>query len=415
MKICRNCNTKVADDALVCPSCGCVMKKRSNSENATPDNSHTKTSSSGTKKKNTWLWILGWLFIFPVPLTIIMLKNQTINKNVRIGIIVAAWLFYLVIVYGAANNSSKSNNGKKSVGTPVEVTSNIEHIKINTDAVTVKIGEKTRNLSADVDVKNRDEFKPSDVVFVSDDPSVATISFIKEALKTYLYYEITGVGAGETYVYAKSTDGTVVSEKIHVIVPAPVLIETLSFGEYESVLVAGEKKVLNVSFLPYDAENANLKWSSSDTSVISVDDYGKITAVGGGTATVTAASDNGITATADFTVDGSKTLMKLNTGHSREDNVNIGDDWSFDIYVNDDFPSNTMGVAVGDKLKFSAKITESDENPDVGSASTSYTVTEKDIANGFEVCMDVYVKENAGKNRGKSAHFVVTYTFSPNK
>lgn len=106
--------------------------------------------------------------------------------------------------------------------------------------------------------------------------------------------------------------------------------------------------------------------------------------------------------------------MKLTIGHPREDDVNIGDEWSYDIQLNGECATNAVGLAAGDKISFFAEITESDDNPDVGSASASHTVTEEDIANGFEVKMDVYVKENGGKNSGQKAHFVVTYTFSPN-
>jgi hypothetical protein len=48
----------------------------------------------------------------------------------------------------------------------------------------------------------------------------------------------------------------------------------------------------------------------------------------------------------------------------------------------------------------------------VGEASSAYTVTEEDLQNGFDIVMDLYVTENGGRNSGKSAHFVVTYSFS---
>ena len=72
-----------------------------------------------------------------------------------------------------------------------------------------------------------------------------------------------------------------------------------------------------------------------------------------------------------------------------------------------------MGVGVGETLSFYAQFTESDDIPDVGSATATHTVTEEDVINGFEVSMDLYVTENAGRNSGKTAHFIVTYKFSP--
>lgn len=50
------------------------------------------------KKRKTWLWILGWLFIFPVPLTILIVRNQRLNKWLKVGIIAVGWIAYLLIV-----------------------------------------------------------------------------------------------------------------------------------------------------------------------------------------------------------------------------------------------------------------------------------------------------------------------------
>ena len=93
--------------------------------------------------------------------------------------------------------------------------------------------------------------------------------------------------------------------------------------------------------------------------------------------------------------------------------VNIGDEWSRDFLINDEDFYGTYGVSEGETLKLSAKITESDDNPDIGSGSVSHTVTEDDIAEGFEESFDVYVTENGGRNSGQSAHFVVTFEFTP--
>ena len=72
-----------------------------------------------------------------------------------------------------------------------------------------------------------------------------------------------------------------------------------------------------------------------------------------------------------------------------------------------------FGVAPGETLTLHTRISEDDDNPDVGENTARYTVTEDGLKNGFAVTMDVYVTENGGKNSGKSAHFVVTYTFTP--
>ncbi|MBQ9907844.1 MAG: hypothetical protein IJM46_13845 [Oscillospiraceae bacterium] len=50
------------------------------------------------KKKHMLLWVLGWIFCFPIPLTILMLRNKTLNNKVRYGIIAAGWIVYLLII-----------------------------------------------------------------------------------------------------------------------------------------------------------------------------------------------------------------------------------------------------------------------------------------------------------------------------
>lgn len=52
------------------------------------------------KKRKTWLWVLGWICIFPVPLTIIMLNKEDMSKKARYGIIAAGWILYLLIGLG---------------------------------------------------------------------------------------------------------------------------------------------------------------------------------------------------------------------------------------------------------------------------------------------------------------------------
>ena len=72
------------------------------------------------KKRRTWLWILGWLFIFPVPLTILMLRKKDMNPVLRAVIIAAGWGIYLWI--GATGNSNNKTTATQSLPTTTEVT-----------------------------------------------------------------------------------------------------------------------------------------------------------------------------------------------------------------------------------------------------------------------------------------------------
>ncbi len=96
--------------------------------------------------------------------------------------------------------------------------SNIKELKFSsTKNIELKAGGEDSGYVR-ASVRNRDEFTPDDVIFISENEEVATIEYSHDALTLFLYYDITGVGDGETYVYAKAADGEVISEKIHVIV-----------------------------------------------------------------------------------------------------------------------------------------------------------------------------------------------------
>ena len=45
------------------------------------------------KKRRIWLWVLGWVFIFPVPATILVRRTNW-NKALKLAIIIMVWLIY---------------------------------------------------------------------------------------------------------------------------------------------------------------------------------------------------------------------------------------------------------------------------------------------------------------------------------
>lgn len=69
-------------------------------------------------KKIVW-WVLGWIFILPIPLTIIIARNQKLKIGAKIGLIAAAWIVYLLIGIG----SGVANRSKEQGATPATRTS----------------------------------------------------------------------------------------------------------------------------------------------------------------------------------------------------------------------------------------------------------------------------------------------------
>ena len=278
--------------------------------------------------------------------------------------------------------------------------------------VTVKVGQDSDVGTLNVTVNNTWDFSQEDVAFVSEDPAIATITREENPYGKTVHYKIHGNKPGKTNVYAQSSDGKVSSDKISVAVTEPISVEAISFDFEELTLTIGESRAVTANIAPDDAENKEIKWSSGDPSVATIDQEGKIVAVAGGTTEITAEAENGVSSSFKLIVDASKRLMSLRVTNPRDDDVNIGDEWNFHNEINGENPKNEYSVAVGDTLSFYSRYTESDQDPDVGEASQTYVVTEEDLQNGFSVTMDLYVTENGGRNSGQSAHFVVTYTFS---
>ena len=72
-------------------------------------------------KKIVW-WVLGWIFIFPIPLTILIARNQRLKTGAKISIIAAAWVVYLLIGIGSgAANKNKEQSGTASTQTSYSV------------------------------------------------------------------------------------------------------------------------------------------------------------------------------------------------------------------------------------------------------------------------------------------------------
>ncbi len=87
------------------------------------DCGETWFTDSEVKKRKTWLWVLGWIFIFPLPLTILLLRKKEMNQYLKYGIIAVAWIVYAVLVINGGGKDSKP-----AVDEPVQTTGFWEQI-----------------------------------------------------------------------------------------------------------------------------------------------------------------------------------------------------------------------------------------------------------------------------------------------
>ena len=84
-------------------------RQRAQAEMGTSDYHLDLSSPAPQRRKNTVWWVLGWLFIFPIPLTILMLRNRKLDKRLRYGIIAAAWIVYLLIGFSGGSDTSSAD------------------------------------------------------------------------------------------------------------------------------------------------------------------------------------------------------------------------------------------------------------------------------------------------------------------
>lgn len=133
-------------------------------------------------------------------------------------------------------------------------------------------GGKKKMLTCTVAPENADN---KSVTWSSSDEKVATVS--ANGL-------VTAVSGGTATITATSADGGYTAScKVTVVVP----LLNLSFTNDVLDMTVGETKKAPLSLDPADATADGLTWTSSDTSIVTVSESGKITAVAAGSATVT--------------------------------------------------------------------------------------------------------------------------------
>ena len=116
--------------------------------------------------------------------------------------------------------------------------------------------------------------------------------------------KVTAVKAGEATITVTTTSGKSATLEVTVLQPSSgVEIDFAASGieGNDLTLNVGESKEIKVTVTPADSTD-KLTWSSSDSSVATVDAYGKVTAVKAGEATITVTTTSGKSATLKVTV-----------------------------------------------------------------------------------------------------------------
>lgn len=130
------------------------------------------------------------------------------------------------------------------------------------------------------------------VLWSSDSPSIASID--ESGVVTALL-------PGTATITVTTEDGGY-TDSVNITVKG-IPVEKISLNHPKITLAVGGSHLLSAEILPKNASNLNIVWSSSDSSVAEVDASGRVTAVGIGTATISAATeDGGLIANSEVTV-----------------------------------------------------------------------------------------------------------------
>lgn len=175
-------------------------------------------------------------------------------------------------------------------GTSVSDEKRLSYIK--KDVLMIEEGTSIKDLFGIDELIDFDE----DTISVEDD-TIAEFKTVydEDECEAYGFVEAKEGQAGKTTNLVITTnDGT--TKKIPIVVTekgGTITLKSISLNKNEVSLTTGQKEKLVVSYQPETATDKNVKWTSSDDSVVSVDESGNITANKVGTAVITAEGSNG--------------------------------------------------------------------------------------------------------------------------
>ena len=146
-------------------------------------------------------------------------------------------------------------------------------LTLNKTSLTLEVG-KQEYLTATFNPSSAQE----SVTWTSSDTSVATVS---SSGRVVAEKEGVAIVTASTKSGLKATCTVIVTEKA-------IDVSSVRLDKSSISLMVGSSETLAITVLPDNATDKTVTWTSSNTSVARVDDSGRVTAMGKGTATITA-------------------------------------------------------------------------------------------------------------------------------
>ena len=156
----------------------------------------------------------------------------------------------------------------------------VSGVTLNKTALSLPVGG-TETLTATVAPDNATN---KNVTWSSDHESVATVDATGK---------VTAVGAGTATITVTTVDQSKTATCEVTVTAAPVPVSGVSLNKDSTSLTVGDTETLTATVKPEDATNKAVTWTSSNSTVATVDQNGVVTAVAPGTATITVTTQDG--------------------------------------------------------------------------------------------------------------------------
>jgi Bacterial surface proteins containing Ig-like domains len=156
----------------------------------------------------------------------------------------------------------------------------VQSVSLDKTTLDLNVGENA-TLVATVLPENADD---KTVTWTSSNTAVATVDATGK---------VTAVAAGEAVITVTTTDGGKTATCTVTVTNPAVPVQSVSLDKTTLDLNVGENATLVATVLPENADDKTVTWSSSNTTVATVDATGKVTAVAAGEAVITVTTTDG--------------------------------------------------------------------------------------------------------------------------
>ena len=228
---------------------------------------------------------------------------------------------------GTARIQVSSASSKDTKTCTVTVTAPVTSITLNKTSLSLHVGEE-ETLSATVKPDNATD---KSVTWVSSNTSVASVNNIGK---------VTAITPGSATVTCQANDGSEKKATCSVTVTS-VPATSVTLNKTSLSLQVGEKETLTATVKPDNAADKSVTWTSNNSSVATVSTSGVVNAISAGTATITAKTSNGKSASCTVTVKNNY-AEPINITLIETMSLEVGETWTIEPVITPAGASTTL-------------------------------------------------------------------------